>query len=354
MKAVPMRRTQYGMGDTIQQPRIASKRESLRAAARIGGYRVRLARRLSCALWYSGAFCATGTNRPRATQQTGGIPVREALMRIAFLGDVVGRPGRAAVKARLPFLREKLRLNAVIANAENTAGGIGATRETLRELFGAGVDVATGGNHTWRNREFHEVLDEDKRIIRPANAHPESPGRGHTVRELPDGARIAVINLLGRAFMDARDCPFRAVDAVLEALPSDVTLRFVDFHAEATSEKRAMGHHLDGRVSALVGTHTHVQTADATIFPKGMAYITDLGMCGAERESALGMEPAGVIKRFVTGLPVRFKPAAGEGTLSGLVAEFDPATGRALNVAILRERAPLVYDPAARHPGAVF
>ncbi len=170
------------------------------------------------------------------------------------------------------------------------------------------------------------------------------------MHELADGTRFAVINLIGRSFMDPCDCPFRTVDAVLDALPPDIVLRFVDFHAEATSEKRAMAHYLDGRVSALVGTHTHVQTADATIFPKGMAYMTDLGMCGAERESVLGMEPGGSIKRFVTGLPVRFQSISGEGTLNGLLADFDPATGRAVAVAILREGAPRVCDPAAGFP----
>ena len=141
-------------------------------------------------------------------------------MRIAFFGDIVGRPGRAAVKARLPLLREKLRLDGIIANAENAAGGIGTTRETLREIFSAGVDVATGGNHTWRNQEFYPTLDEDRRVIRPANVCPEVPGRGFIVHELPNGTRIAVINLLGRAFMDACDCPFRVVDAVLNTLPA--------------------------------------------------------------------------------------------------------------------------------------
>lgn len=275
-------------------------------------------------------------------------------MRVAFFGDIVGRPGRAAVKARAPHLREKLRLDAIIANAENAAGGIGTTRETLREIFSAGVDVTTGGNHTWRNQEVYIALDEDKRVVRPANAHPDAPGRGFVVHSLADGRRFAVINLLGRSFMDMCDCPFRTVDAILEGLPEDVPLRFVDFHAEATSEKRAMGHHLDGRVSALVGTHTHVQTADATIFPKGMAYITDLGMCGAERESILGMEPAGIIRRFITGLPVRFKPAPGEGMLNGLLAEFDPATGRAVLVAILRERHSPLCDPAAKDGCTAF
>lgn len=267
-------------------------------------------------------------------------------MRIAFFGDIVGRPGRTVVKARLPLLREKLGLQAVIANAENAAGGIGITRETLREVFSAGVDVATGGNHTWRNKEVYAMLGEDKRVVRPANVPPAAPGRGHVVHALPCGARIAVINLIGRSFMEAADCPFRTVDALLEAIPADVTLRLVDFHAEATSEKRAMGFYLDGRVSAVVGTHTHVQTADAAILPGGTAYMTDLGMCGAESVSILGMDPKSVIDKFVTGLPVRFKPAAGEGTLNGLLGTFDLETGKAVGVSVLRERAPLVCDPA--------
>lgn len=273
-------------------------------------------------------------------------------MRIAFFGDIVGRPGRAAVKARFPALREKLRLDAIIANVENAAGGIGITRETLRELLCTGVDVATGGNHTWRNQEVYATLDEEPRIVSPANVAPCVPGKGRVVRELPCGEKIAVINLLGRSFMDTADCPFRCVDAILASLPQDVVLRFVDFHAEATSEKRAMGQYLDGRVSAVVGTHTHVQTADATILPHGTAYITDLGMCGAEKASILGMEASSIIKRFISGLPVRFKPAAGEGTLNGMVADFNPATGKAEMVAILREQAPALFDPAGKAPSA--
>lgn len=272
-------------------------------------------------------------------------------MRIAFFGDIVGRSGRAAVRARFPLLREKLRLDAIIANAENAAGGTGITHDTLREIFSSGADVLTGGNHTWRKQEVYTVLDENTRIVRPANVAPEMPGKGHTVLALPCGTKIAVINLLGRSFMDnMADCPFRTVDAILAALPDDVALRFVDFHAEATSEKRAMGHYLDGRVSAVVGTHTHVQTADATVMPKGTGYITDLGMCGAERMSILGMEPAGVIKKFATGLPVRFTPLSGEGTLNGLVADFDPVSGKALRVVTIRETASPVYDPAGREP----
>lgn len=276
-------------------------------------------------------------------------------MRIAFFGDIVGRPGRAAVRARFPLLREKLRLNAIIANAENAAGGIGITRETLREIFSSGADVLTGGNHTWRNQEVYTTLDENACVVRPANVAPEMPGKGHIVHTLPCGVKIAVINLLGRSFMDnMADCPFRSVDAILAALPDDVALRFVDFHAEATSEKRAMGHYLDGKVSAVVGTHTHVQTADATIMPKGTGYITDLGMCGAERISILGMEPASIIKKFATGLPVRFTPASGEGTLNGLVADFDPVSGKALRVVTIREGASPVYDPAGRVDSAPF
>jgi metallophosphoesterase (TIGR00282 family) len=268
-------------------------------------------------------------------------------MRIAFFGDIVGRPGCAVVKARFPLLREKLRLDAIIANVENAAGGIGITRETLREVFNAGADVLTGGNHTWRNQEVYTALDENARIVRPANVAPEMPGKGHVVHALPCGVKIAVINLLGRFFMDnMADCPFRTVDAILASLPEDVVLRFVDFHAEATSEKRAMGHYLDGKVSAVVGTHTHVQTTDATIMPKGTAYITDLGMCGTERVSILGMEPTGIIKKIATGLPVRFKPAAGEGTLNGLIADFDPVSGKALRVVTLREMAASIHDPA--------
>ncbi|CAK7051265.1 MAG: 2',3'-cyclic-nucleotide 2'-phosphodiesterase [Desulfovibrio sp.] len=271
-------------------------------------------------------------------------------MRIAFFGDIVGKPGRAVVKARFPHLREKLGLDAIIANAENAAGGIGMTRETVREVFSAGADVITGGNHTWRNQEVYPLLDEHPCVVRPANVAPELPGKGYIVHALPNGVKIAVINLLGRSFMDMCDCPFRTVDAILAALPEDIALRFVDFHAEATSEKRAMGHHLDGKVSAVVGTHTHVQTSDATVMPKGTAYMTDLGMCGAERPSILGMEPNGIIKKFATGLPVRFKPASGDGALNGMVADFDVATGKSLRVTILREAPAPIYDPAGFAP----
>jgi metallophosphoesterase, MG_246/BB_0505 family len=271
-------------------------------------------------------------------------------MRFLFFGDIVGGPGRAALKARLPRLRETLRPAAVIANAENAAGGIGLTRETAQELFGAGVDVATGGNHSWRHAEVYTALDQDERILRPANVHPSLPGRGVAVRRLSCGTSFAVINLLGRVFMDPADCPFRAAEAALAAIPAEVALRFVDFHAEATSEKRAMGLFLAGRVTAVVGTHTHVQTADAAILPGGTAYITDMGMCGAEKPSILGMEPKTVIDRFVTGMPGRFKPVRAEGLLNGVIIDADPATGQAKAIHILREQPPVLWNPASGEP----
>ena len=266
-------------------------------------------------------------------------------MLFLFFGDIVGRPGRTALKAKLPRLRSKLGIAAVVANAENAAGGIGMTRETLREVFSAGVDVVTGGNHTWRHSEVYPALDENTHVVRPANVHPASPGKPFTVCTLPDGISFAVINLLGRTFMDQADCPFRTVEAILAAIPPDVTLRFVDFHAEATSEKRAMGLFLAGRVTAVLGTHTHVQTIDATILPGGTAYMTDLGMCGSEKNSILGMEPKAVIDRFITGLPGRFKPATGDGMLNGAIIDADPSTGKARIIHILREQAPVIQDP---------
>ena len=266
-------------------------------------------------------------------------------MRILMLGDIVGRPGRAALKARLPRLREKLGLDAVIANAENAAGGVGMTVETLREIFAAGVDVATGGNHSWRHPEVYAALDRDQRVLRPANAAPGVPGRGSLVHTLADGRRFAVLNLLGRSFMDPADCPFQAASREFAALPDAVTLRFVDFHAEATSEKRAMAWHLSGQASCVAGTHTHTQTLDACIIPGGTAYISDLGMCGVENMSILGMDVKAVVDRFVTGLPSRFKPASGEGALNGLIVDADETTGKALAVTVLHERAPDVFDP---------
>lgn len=265
-------------------------------------------------------------------------------IRVLLLGDVVGRPGREALKTRLRAIRRDFSLDLVIANGENAAGGIGLTAPVFRELREAGVDVVTSGNHIWRHADIFPVLEREDRLIRPANMPCGAPGKGHTVLELPRAqggcVTVAVINLLGRAFMDPFDCPFRTVDAVLAALPESVRLVFVDFHAEATSEKRAMFFHLDGRVTTLAGTHTHVQTADATLSAKGTAYITDLGMCGNEQSSVLGMTPKNILERFIGGLPVRFTPISGLGTLNGLLVEADARTGQALAVSLFRDNAP--------------
>lgn len=267
-------------------------------------------------------------------------------MRILFLGDIVGRPGRQAVKDRLGRLRQALDLDAVIANAENAAGGVGITTDTLREVLDAGVDVVTLGNHAWRHREAYATLDRETRVVRPANMPPGVPGRGLCVHTLADGRKFAVLNLVGRVFMDPADCPFRCARALLAEVPASVVLRFVDMHAEASSEKKALAVFLDSQAAAVVGTHTHVQTADAAILPGGTAFITDLGMCGVQ-SSVLGMEASSVLKRFITGLPQRFIPAKGQGFLNGLLVDADERTGKALRVALLREGMPDVLDLSA-------
>ena len=269
-------------------------------------------------------------------------------MRALMLGDIVGRPGREALKSRLREIRRRFGIDLVIANGENAAGGIGLTAPVLKELFAAGVDVVTSGNHIWRHADIYPVLESEERIIRPANMPAGAPGRGHTRIRLENGPEILVVNLIGRTFMEALDCPFAAAEAILAETPDAVRLRFVDFHAEASSEKRAMGFFLDGRVSALAGTHTHVQTADAHIFPGGMAYITDLGMCGNERASILGMDQKAVLARFTTGLPARFTPAPGTGAINGLLLDLDTATGKADSVSLFRDSAPRFTDPS-RH-----
>lgn len=260
-------------------------------------------------------------------------------MRILVFGDVVGRPGRQALKERLPALRAQHGVDCVIANGENAAGGIGLTAEKLDELLGAGVDIVTTGNHIWKHRDIYARLDREPRLLRPANYPEGAPGRGLVVRELANGGRIAVINLLGLTYMDPLECPFRKAEALLAQLPDDVKVRIVDFHAEATSEKKALGWFLDGRVSAVLGTHTHVQTADAMLLPKGTAYLTDLGMCGLEA-SVLGMDHKIIVERFLTRLPQRFKPASGRGSLNGVLLDVDDQTGKARAIALLRDGCP--------------
>ncbi|GFM36962.1 TIGR00282 family metallophosphoesterase [Desulfovibrio psychrotolerans] len=257
-------------------------------------------------------------------------------MRILFFGDVMGKPGRLALRHRLPALRARHGADMVIANGENASGGVGLTAEVMQELLGMGVDVITTGNHIWKHRDIYAGLEREQRIVRPANFPPGAPGRGMVVHTLSSGVRVAVLNLQGRTFMEEVDCPFRAADALLATLPEDVVLRFVDFHAEATSEKKALGWYLDGRVTAMVGTHTHVQTADPALLPGGTAYLTDAGMCGVE-DSCLGMDKDIIIRRFLTRMPHRFALAKGNAGVNGVLVEADAHTGRATHVELVRE-----------------
>ena len=238
-------------------------------------------------------------------------------MKILFIGDLMGKPGRNLTAGLLPSLKEQYGpFDFIISNCENAAGGKGMTRKVMDELFASGIDILTSGNHIWDKKEFLPVLDEEKRVLRPLNYPPGCPGTGTGVFE-KKGKRLRVLNLQGRVFMPVTDCPFRKAEEVLEKERADCPV-FVDFHAEATSEKRALGFFLDGKVSCLAGTHTHVQTADEQILPSGTAYITDVGMTGSHL-SSIGMEIEPVIGRFLTGLPARFEVAK-EGLLLNAVS----------------------------------
>ncbi len=252
-------------------------------------------------------------------------------MRVLFIGDVVGRPGRRALGALLTPLREHYAADAVIANGENSAGGAGITEGTAGELFAAGVDVITTGNHVWDQPDTAQLLERSPAIIRPANYPPHTPGNGCFVLDLGSGGRLGVINLAGRTYNEwALECPFRALDAELGQLASDVRHIVVDFHAGATSEKQALGLYGAGRVSAVVGTHTHVQTADARILPGDTAFLTDVGMTGP-LDSVIGVEPDPAIRRFLTQLPVRNRVAGGRVVLS--MALLDTSDdGRAVSI----------------------
>lgn len=252
-------------------------------------------------------------------------------MRILFLGDIVGRPGRKAVTEALPRLRRQLGLDLALANAENASGGLGVNAKAARELLSAGFDMLTSGNHIWRYKDIYNFLIENPRLLRPANYPEGAPGNGLGLYESPGGEPYAVINLMGRTYMEAVDCPFQTAQSLLDTIPGDVRVRLVDFHAEATSEKRAMGYFLDGRVSAVLGTHTHVQTADAQVLPRGTAYMTDLGMCGPAH-SVLGMDATIIVNRFLNRLPARFEVAKNPASLAGALIDIDPKTGQALAV----------------------
>jgi 2',3'-cyclic-nucleotide 2'-phosphodiesterase len=226
-------------------------------------------------------------------------------MKVLFIGDVVGGPGRRGLKSTMPRLRERYEPDLVIVNGENAAGGIGITEKTAEELFEAGAEVITTGNHVYRHREVYDYLDRSDRVVRPANYPHANPGRGHTVVEV-DGRRVGVINLSGAVGLQVARSPFHEADSILERIEADAAI--VDFHAEVTSEKIAMGWHLDGKVAAVFGTHTHVPTADARVLPKGTAFICDVGMTGA-RASVLGVKPEQALASLITQMPVRFETA---------------------------------------------
>ena len=248
-------------------------------------------------------------------------------MNILFIGDIFASPGRRIVADHLQDIVESNRIDLTIANAENAAGGFGLTPAIAEELFGLGLDVLTSGNHVWDKREIYDYLRRQPRLLRPAN-YPEAPGHGAIVWRARNGVDCAVVNLQGRTYMTPTDCPFRKADEILGALDPAIKVRFVDFHAEATSEKIALGWYLDGRVSAVVGTHTHVPTADSRILPGGSAYQTDCGMTGPYH-SVIGVQTDIVIQRFLTGLPVRMEAARQEPELHAVIVDVDEATGKA-------------------------
>lgn len=252
-------------------------------------------------------------------------------MKLLFIGDIFGQAGRRVVADHLADIRATQGIDVVIANGENSAAGFGITPAVADELFRYGIDVITSGNHIWDKRDIYDYFPRQPRLLRPANYAQGCPGTGVYIHQTASGARCAVMNLQGRVYMPQSDCPFRKADELLAALPADVKVRFVDFHAEVTSEKMAMGWYLDGRVSAIVGTHTHIPTADTRILPNGTAYQTDCGMTGPY-DSIIGVEKDPVLKKFLTALPIKMEPAKGTVELHSVIVDVDDATGKAINV----------------------
>ncbi len=252
-------------------------------------------------------------------------------MKILFIGDIVGSPGREAVKKLLPELKKEYRLNFVIANAENAAGGSGITLAVAEELFASGLDALTSGDHIWKKREVLEIINQEERILRPTNFPAGAPGHGWGVFKTKDALKVGVVNVQGRVFMEALECPFRASRQAQESLFQETKIIIVDIHAEATSEKVALGWYLDGKVSAVLGTHTHIQTADERILPQGTAYITDVGMTGP-LDSVIGRKIEDVLERFLTCVPTRFEVAKENIQLQGAVLDIDEQTGKARSI----------------------
>jgi metallophosphoesterase (TIGR00282 family) len=251
-------------------------------------------------------------------------------VRILFIGDVVGQAGRRVLRSGLKRLRRELEPDFVVANGENSAGGIGLTPATVDDMLDAGCDVITGGNHTWSHSAVFPYLDSQPRVLRPANHADGKPGRGFGQYDAADGTQVAIVNLQGRVFMEPIDDPFRAADHILQEV-EDIRVVVVDFHAEATSEKIALGKYLDGRVTAVLGTHTHVATADARVLPKGTAYVTDVGMTGPH-DSVIGVRTEDVLRRFLGERPAKFRTATGDPKLSAVLVEADASRGRALSI----------------------
>lgn len=256
--------------------------------------------------------------------------------RILFIGDVIGRPGRTTVGNLLPELKEQYCPQFIIANGENLAGGLGLTQGTAEELFSYGVDILTTGNHIWDKKEALNYIDQEERIVRPANYPQGVPGKGYAVIESADMPSVAILNLAGRVFMAPLDDPFSASNRIVLELKEKANIVFLDFHAEATSEKVAMGWFLDGRVSAVVGTHTHVQTADERILPNHTAYITDVGMTGPIN-SIIGMDKDSVIQRFLTQMPSRFEVPKGDVVFCAVIIDVDPISGNAKSIKRLQK-----------------
>jgi len=252
-------------------------------------------------------------------------------LKLLFIGDIFGHAGRRIVADHLADIRTSQGIDVVIANGENSAAGFGITPNIAEELFRYGIDVMTSGNHIWDKRDIYDYLGRQPRLIRPANYPPPAPGSGLYIHQTPSGARCAVINLQGRVYMADTDCPFRKIDEVLASIPADVKVRFIDFHAEVTSEKMAMGWHVDGRVSAIVGTHTHIPTADTRILPGGTGYQTDCGMTGPY-DSVIGVEKEPVIQKFLTAMPIKMEAAKGTVELHSVIVDVDDETGKAREI----------------------
>ena len=256
-------------------------------------------------------------------------------MKVLMLGDVVGSPGRRIIKENLRKIRKELHIDAVIANCENAAGGSGLTAALAKEFVDNGIDAITLGDHTWGQKEFPAQIDSLERVVRPGNMAEGCPGKGWRIINMPTWSFI-IVNVQGRVFMHDVDCPFRAMDRMLAEMPRNLPI-FVDFHAEATSEKITFGHYLDGRVTAVVGTHTHVQTSDAMLLPKGTAFLSDLGMTGPYI-SSIGRDLKPVTKKFLTGMPSRFDVASGPATIEGAIIDFDLSTRKVTDIGLFRYR----------------